>query len=334
MLDSRKEKEQDVKSSESHGSNNLALNETSKENAPVKACHNQKNYWNFGRVSLIFLHLLTPACYVIVFGSACALSHSDAKNTTDRCADEYENSTCNVYYRGYFYSVIPFYAFGMVGTLPMLYYTIQTYLDHAYKHAYLRLGIQQQDMHKRTTAIRSFTRLIDHSFFQITSENGKKLSRANFFSAAFIADSFTYGAAYLLYMFIEKKLDSVPRYIIVSFLGVSGLLVLFFMVFMNTQIDKTQNTLRYLDSYQHIRRQLYTNPRGNQTHNNSSTESPDIIHNNNVISLQTIVNYFDAKAKIFGYVPKTLTLLSAIAALAVPKIVLFVLTDHGILKNN
>ena len=120
--------------------------------------------------------------------------------------------------------------------VPALQYSIQVFLDHAYQHACLRVGILQQNLERRNEAVKKFTKMVDDSVFAIRSENSSKLFWANIFSSAFIVDSFVYGGAYVLYMYIEKKLDSTPRRIIVAFLGISAVLLLFTMVLMNFQV--------------------------------------------------------------------------------------------------
>ncbi len=298
----------------------------------IPSSQQTKKYCNIGRCLLISLHICTPICYITLIGSACALSIQDAKNTTDRC--EPNESACRQYYRGYFYSTILFYVFSIIGTVPALFYSIQTFLDHGYRFAYLRLEVQQQCLNRRNKAIKQFVRMVDNSFFQITSEDSKKLFRANFFSAAFIIDSIAYGAAYLLYMYIENKLDSVPRQFIVAFLGVSGFLLLFFMVVMNFQIDKTKDILLYLNSYQNLEDQNLTDGSNHNTQPHARIHSPGQTQNNNVTELQTIVRYFDSYAHIFGYVPKISTLVIVMLTLAAQKLIPLILKDHGIIKSD
>lgn len=332
MFDTLTQKEEngniqrDDGSSERNGASN---HELSFQRGPN---HMNKSYCNFGRLSLILLHFITPLCYTTLLGAATALSIQETKNKDDRCENEVNNASCHKYYKGYFYSTIPFYILSTIGTVQTLYYSIGIYLNHAYKNAYLRQCLKQ-DRETRDKAIENFISLIDQRFFQRATGAQMQLSNSNLFSAFFILDSFLYGAAYILYMFIEGKLDSIPRYIIVTMLGTSALLLLSFMVLMNTLIDKAKDTLLYLESYQHLKRQLETCSSSKQTQQSISTEVSSPNQNNKIISLQTIINYFDSYATIFAYAPKIPTLLGAIAAVAIPKVVLFVLRDHGIIKD-
>jgi uncharacterized membrane protein required for colicin V production len=255
-----------------------------------------------------------------VASAACALSVEESKNTTDRCLNE--TSSCHWYYHEYFYNTAIFYGLSIIGTALVIFCSIQTFLDHTYKHKYLRREVQQLCRFRQNNAIQEFIKMVNNSFFEITSEDQKKLCRANFFSGAFIINSIFYGIAYLLYMYIEEKLDSKPRIIIVIFLGVSGLLLLGFMVHMNSQIDKTKDTLLYLHSYQNLTGQHLLNPSVYGTNQPNKNEIP---------SLQTVVNYFDSYAHIFSYIPKKTTLIVAFLTLLAQKVVPFILKDHGIL---
>jgi uncharacterized membrane protein required for colicin V production len=94
-----------------------------------------------------------------------------------------------------------------------------------------------------------------------------------FFSSAFILNSVLYGVAYILYMHIEDKLDSIPRRIIIVCLGVSAVLLLLFMVLMNHQVDKTKDTLLYLHSYENLAGQYSPFPSKCDIEQASTTDS-------------------------------------------------------------
>jgi hypothetical protein len=301
-------------------------NRSEKINPPIRERlatenRNTRCYCTLGRCLLIFLHVLAPLLYTTVAGSAIALSIEDSQNTTGRCLND--TSTCQWYYREYFYNTALFYGFNTIGTILAIVFSIQTYLNHAYKYAYLRLKLQQENFDIRNNAIEEFIKIVHYNFCEITSEDKTKLWRANFFSGSFITNLIFYDIAYIILMSIERKLDSTPRALIVIFLGLSGLVLLGFMVYMNNQIDNTKNTLLYLQSHQNL-----THPDAL----NSTTASTDRTNGNQVSMLQTIVNYFDSYAHIFGFVPKIGTLIVATLTLVVQKVVPFILESDGILS--